>query len=209
MNLVRKTFDYWANNGRAELMQNEHSKNVNKFLESISFEKPFLFLDVGCGNGWIVRKIARKKHCKKSIGIDISNKMILNAISKKENFKERFFHANVQSWKYKEKFDYIFSMESLYYSNPMEKPLQKIYKLLKSKGQFFCGTDFYKDNVATRTWPKQMRISLDYRSRKEWKNMFEEVGFKTKTRLVKDKTSRKKWKREFGTLFIIGEKSGK
>jgi len=207
MDVVRKTFDNWANNGRAELMQNEHSKNVNKFLDSISFEKPFLFLDVGCGNGWVVRKIARKKHCIKAIGIDISKNMIINANSKKENSNEKFFHVDVQTWNYKEKFDYIFSMESLYYSNPMEKQLQKIYKLLKSKGQFFCGTDFYKDNVATRIWSKQLKISLDYRSRDEWKRMFEGVGFKTKTKLVKDKTSRKKWKRDFGTLFIVGEKS--
>jgi len=36
--------------------------------------------------------------------------------------------------------------------------------------------------------------------------MFEEVGFITKTKQVKDLTNRKKWKREFGTLFVIGTK---
>jgi len=36
--------------------------------------------------------------------------------------------------------------------------------------------------------------------------MFEETGFKTKTKQVKDLKNQKKWKREYGTLFIIGTK---
>ena len=48
MDQVRKTFDEWAQNGRAKLMEKEHGKNVSKFLEKICFDKPFSFLDVGC-----------------------------------------------------------------------------------------------------------------------------------------------------------------
>ena len=57
MDGVKRPFDKWAQNGRAELMEIEHGKNVSKFLDSISFEEPFSFLDMGCGNGWVVRKI--------------------------------------------------------------------------------------------------------------------------------------------------------
>ena len=39
MDGVRKTFDKWAQNGRAELMEIEHGKNVLKFLQTISFDK--------------------------------------------------------------------------------------------------------------------------------------------------------------------------
>ena len=164
-------------------------------------------MDVGCGNGWVIKKIAKKEKCKKAIGIDSSKKMIKKANSNKEGTKEEYYNKDVLTWKYTGKFDYIFSMESLYYSNPMEKPLQKIFKLLKPNGVFFCGTDFYKDNKATGNWTKLMKMKLDHRSRSEWKKMFEKVGFETRTRLVKDHTNRKKWKREFGTLFITGIKS--
>ncbi len=76
MDQVRKTFDKWAQNGRAELMEIEHGKNVSKFLESIQFDKPFTFLDVGCGNGWVVKKISKNNNCKKAIGIDKSKKWL-------------------------------------------------------------------------------------------------------------------------------------
>ena len=91
MDRVRKTFDKWAQNGRAELMEIEHGKNVLKFLETIPFDKPFTFLDVGCGNGWVVRKIAKEKNCKKSIGIDKSKKMIIQSIKKNRREKRRIF----------------------------------------------------------------------------------------------------------------------
>ena len=62
MDKVRKTFDKWAQNGRAELMEIEHGRNVSKFLQSISFDKSFTFLDFGCGNGWVVKKISKESN---------------------------------------------------------------------------------------------------------------------------------------------------
>jgi trans-aconitate methyltransferase len=150
--------------------------------------------------------MASMKNCKRAVGIDKSKNMITKAKSYKKSAKEHYIHTEIQKWKYSKKFDCIFSMESLYYSLPMESSLQKIYKLLKKNGQFFCGTDFYKDNKATTRWSKQMKIPLDLRSKAEWKKMFEKIGFKTKTKQVKDPTNRKKWKRAFGTLFVIGTK---
>jgi len=209
MDQVRKTFDKWAQNGRAELMEIEHGKNVSKFLESISFDKPFTFLDVGCGNGWVVKKISKNNNCKKATGIDKSKKMIEQASKKMENIKEEFIHTDVESWKYSGKFDFIFSMESLYYADSIERALQKIYKLLKPGGQLFCGTDFYTDNKATARWASIMKIQMHLHSKKEWRQLFFNAGFEVKTKHVKDLKSRKKWKREFGTLFITGTRPKK
>ncbi len=209
MDGVRKTFDEWAQNGRAELMEKEHGKNVSKFLRTISFDKPFTFLDVGCGNGWVVRKISREPNCKKSIGIDKSKKMIIESKEKIINKKEEFVHTDIESWKRISKFDFIFSMESLYYADSIELALEKIYKILKPGGQFFCGTDFYTDNKATAKWAKIMKIQMHLHSKKEWKEFFQNTGFNVKTKHIKDLKNTKKWKREWGTLFIIGTKPEK
>ncbi|MDH3341502.1 MAG: class I SAM-dependent methyltransferase [Nitrosopumilus sp.] len=209
MDKVRKTFDKWAQNGRAELMELEHGKNVSKFLQTISFDKPFTFLDVGCGNGWVVKKIAREKNCRKAIGIDKSKKMIIQAKQNKESNNEYYIHTDIESMNYNGKFDFVFSMESLYYADSVEVALKKIFKLLKPGGNFFCGTDFYSDNKATAKWAKIMKIQMHLHSKKEWKEFFKNTGFIVKTKQVKDLKSRKKWKQEFGTLFIIGTKPPK
>ena len=209
MDGVRKTFDKWAQNGRAELMEIEHGKNVLKFLQTISFDKPFTFLDVGCGNGWVVRKIAKEKNCKKSIGIDKSKKMIQEAIKKIGMKNEEFIYTDIESLKYRGKFDFIFSMESLYYADSIEIALEKIFKILKPGGQFFCGTDFYTDNKDTARWASIMKIQMHLHSKKEWKKFFQNTGFMVKTKHIKDLKNTKKWKREFGTLFITGTKPEK
>ena len=206
MDKVQKTFDEWALSGRSELMEREHGKNVQKFLDKISFDKPFSFLDIGCGNGWVVRKISENKNCKKAVGIDKSKNMIKNAKSKSKSKKELFVVTDLESWKYQGKFDYIFSMESIYYSKSVSEAVRKAYKLLKKDGKFFCGTDFYKDNKATSGWAKMMNVPMHLLSKSEWKKIFNEAGFETKTKQIKDTKSKKKWKRDFGTLFIIGKK---
>ena len=206
MDKVQKNFDRWAQTGRSELMQKEHSKTVSKFLRSISFDRPFSFLDVGCGNGWVVRKMARLETCIKAVGIDKSKNMIKKARLQAGSPKEHYYAGDIANWKYRQKFDYIFSMESLYYTIPMENALCKIYRLIKPGGKFLCGTDFYKDNKATTGWSKKMNIPLDLRSKKEWKKMFAAAGFETKTRQVRDAANQKKWKRQYGTLFVIGTK---
>ena len=68
MDKTTKVFDSWAKAGRAEEMEEGHGVTVGKFLGSISFDKPFSFLDIGCGNGWVVRKIAQLPKCKKAVG---------------------------------------------------------------------------------------------------------------------------------------------
>jgi len=207
MDSVQKTFDKWAQNGKAELMEKEHGTNVSKFLDKINFERPFSFLDVGCGNGWVIQKIVKNPKCTKAIGIDKSKKMIVQANKFKKSIKEKYIHTDIESLKYPGKFDFIFSMESLYYVNSIEIALKKIFRLLNPGGKFFCGIDFYKDNQATVKWSKMMNIQMHLHSKKEWIKFFKDSGFETKTKQIKDLKNKKKWKREYGTLFIIGTKS--
>ena len=206
MDKTSQLFDKWAKTGRAEEMEKGHGTTVNKFLDKLSFNKSFTFLDIGCGNGWVIRKISQLSNCRKAIGIDKSRTMIKKAKEKKTFEKEAYFTTDLESWGHTGKFDIIFSMESLYYSVPMESALKKVYRLLKKQGVFYCGTDFYKDNQLTTRWTKDMAIPMDLRSEQEWKKMFKEIGFHTRTKHVLDPTNKSKWKREFGTLFVTGKK---
>ena len=206
LDTVEETFDAWALNGRAKLMQREHGKNVVKFLQDVQFDKPFTFLDVGCGNGWVVRMIAEKKNCKKAVGIDKSGNMIAQAQKKSKSKKEAFFHTDIESWKHEGGFDFVFSMESLYYADSIKAALERIYGMLNPGGACFCGTDFYAENRATARWADIMKVRMHLHSKDEWVALFEEAGFSASTRHVTNPTDVKKWKREMGTLFITGTK---
>ena len=134
--------------------------------------------------------------------------MIIQAKTMSQSKKEDYIHTDIESLKHSRgrRFNYIFSMESLYYADSVDAALAKIYKLLKPDGRFFCGTDFYADNKATARWAEKMKIQMHLYSKKEWRERFKKAGFIVKTRHVKDLKNKKRWKREYGTLFITGTK---
>lgn len=206
MDKVAETFDRWAVSGKAELLEREHGSNVRRFLDRVKFEGPFTFLDAGCGNGWVVREMAKVKDCTKSVGIDKSPEMIKSAISRLQSGKEAYYSTSLEEWRYRGRFDYVFSMESIYYSESVEDAVAKVYNLLKAGGEFFCGTDLYLENKATSHWTGSMGITMHLLSRVQWRKIFKDAGFVVRTTQIKDPTSRKKWKRDLGTLFIIGKK---
>lgn len=127
-------------------------------------------------------------------------------MQRKKNKTEQYINTDIESLNDQGKFDFVFSMESLYYVDSIDDALKKIYKLLKPGGEFFCGTDFYADNKATAKWPNMMKVQMHLLSKKEWVKKFKNVGFEVKTKQVRDLKNKKKWKREFGTLFITGKK---
>ena len=72
-------------------MEIGHGTTVNKFLNKLIFEKPFSFLDIGRGNGWVIRKISQISECRKAVGIDKSRRMIQKARTKKTSEKEHYW----------------------------------------------------------------------------------------------------------------------
>ena len=75
-------FGDWASSGRDEQMAKGHEDSVNAMLDLvITNQKEFSFIDVGCGNGWVVRKIFNYPNCQYAVGVDGSKQMIAKAKS--------------------------------------------------------------------------------------------------------------------------------
>ena len=87
MNKNIQTFNNWALNDKDIIMQKNHTKSVNQMINIIKnnfdiLNKPFNFLDIGCGNGWVVRQFSKMNYCNYSEGIDGSTNMIKKAQTK-------------------------------------------------------------------------------------------------------------------------------
>ena len=66
MNINIDTFNKWAILDKDKGMERGHASSVSKMFDIFSNESsiinnPFNFLDLGCGNGWVVRKILENK----------------------------------------------------------------------------------------------------------------------------------------------------
>ena len=71
-------FSEWALRNRDEGMESGHANSVNEMLNIAipMLDVPFSVIDVGCGNGWVCRKLQSNKNCSKVVGIDGSIDMI-------------------------------------------------------------------------------------------------------------------------------------
>ena len=195
-------FSDWALNGKDLGMEKNHKSSVNNMIEfSVNKINDFTFLDAGCGNGWVVRKVSKLKNCIKAIGIDGSKKMIEKAKSIDKN--NEYYCKNLLNWKPRTKIDLVHSMEVIYYFENPKELINHIYSSwLKKNSRLIIGLDYYYENKTSHSWPNDCGISImSLFSEKKWKNFFSEVGFK---KIKSWKVGKKKdWN---GTLIITGIK---
>lgn len=123
-----EVFSEWALNGKDKGMEKNHANPVEEMLNFIIKERneignEFSFLDLGCGNGWVVRKMLQEVLCNKAVGIDGSINMITNAKAFNDNCK--YLVGDLGEIELQQKFDVIHSMEVLYYIDEPADLLEK------------------------------------------------------------------------------------
>jgi SAM-dependent methyltransferase len=204
---VKNVFDQWAISGRADKIEVGHTFSANEMLKLLEYRDEFCFLDIGCGNGWTVRKIASLPNCKNACGIDASYEMIQLAKNRKINEKENYICSDFCNCENNEKFDVVFSMEALYYFKPIENTLLKIYSSLKNNGMLIMGIDYYKENIASQNWPEMLGLEMFRESIEAWKTLLKTAGFNDIHSIqIKEANSVEEWKRIAGTLAIYAKK---
>ena len=204
MNINIKTFDTWAIQNRDDSMAVGHYPSVMMMLDLIKkhtsiMNKPFSFIDLGCGNGWVIREILKDNKCTKGFGIDGSENMIKKAKKYDIGIFEQY---DIENYKFTEKFDIVFSMETFYYFNNPQMVINNIYNnALKDKGILIIGIDHYIENETTLSWGDDYNLKLNTLSMLEWKEKFNLAGF---SKIISNTVNKKeKWN---GTFILLGFK---
>ena len=201
-----EVFEAWAKEGKDIGMEKTHEFPVNEMIdfaikERKKIRKQFSFLDLGCGNGWVVRKVTKNLLCKRSVGIDGSNQMILNA--KAKGGDAEYILADINSYKSSEKFDVIHSMEVLYYLDKPSKIIKRIIdSWLNRGGRLIIGVDHYYENTESHSWQEKVGTKMHMLKESEWIKIFKASGLSQVESWRSNK--RKDWA---GTLVISGIKS--
>ena len=195
-------FGEWAERGRDEGMAKGHQQAVDHMLEiALNNRKSFSFLDAGCGNGWVVRQVAKHPQCVSASGVDGAKQMIDKAQT--YDSKNHYTCANLDNWKPNSAVDIVHSMEVVYYLKDPSAFLENVYNSWVSEGGvLIVGLDFYKENTVSHSWPKDCGVSIMHLfSEKHWIELIRKAGFKKveSTRFgVKENWS--------GTLILRGQK---
>ena len=198
-------FGEWAETGKDKGMAEGHAVSVDEMVsfalkERFHIGKNFSFLDLGCGNGWVVRNVTKNPLCERAVGIDGAKQMIANAESFGGNAK--YILTDINSFESDEKYDVIHSMEVLYYLKDPSIIVQKISESwLNEGGRFIAGIDLYYENADSHSWQEKVGTPMLMLRESDWIEIFEEAGLKDVQSWHSNKSS--DWA---GTLVITGKK---
>ena len=195
-------FSEWALKGKDEGMERGHAASVKEMLQlaQIPRKTAYSAVDVGCGNGWVCRKIASDPMCQDVQGVDGSATMINKA--KETDPSGSYFHGNLPEWTPAEHVDIIHSMEFLYYLHDPVSMLSRFHDAwLNSGGMLVAGVDHYLENEDSLTWPDDLDVHMTTLSEAQWHQAMTEAGF------VDVSMHRVGLKEGFvGTLVMVGRK---
>ena len=158
-------------------MERGHAASVKAMLDLAlpRVGTPYSAVDVGCGNGWVCRVLESNDSCQRAVGVDGSEAMI----EKAKTLGDGEFHlALLPDWKPSTTFDFLHSMEFLYYLHDPAVMLKTIHdEWLNDAGVMVAGVDHYLENEDSHGWPEALNVHMTMLSEDQWEDAMVAAGF--------------------------------
>lgn len=175
-------------------MNVSHSKLTDWGLEHISVEKGYTILDVGCGGGKTVSKLAAMATEGKVYGVDFSEASV--AVSKKTNAgsiaagRVEIRQASVSQLPFPDgMFDLVTAVETHFWWPDLPGDTREIFRVVKAGGKLILIAEIYKgaNTLAARLAEKYAdRSPIKLLSVKEHRNLLRNAGF-TEIQVVEER----------------------
>jgi len=180
---LREEFNRWAEAGRGEGMEQEHLPITLPVLEKMRLAPTDSVLDVGCGAGWLSRRLAKLVLEGRVVGMDISDEMIRRARRSSVDFDNLMFVAGEVAqipWQ-PYFFSHVISVESSYYWPDPAAGIKDIFRVLREGGSVWILINYYRDNPHCHQWGDLLAVKTQLLSAEEWAELFRAAGFKNVT----------------------------
>ena len=178
-NLLREEFNRWAEAGRGEGMEQDHLPITLPVLEKMGLAATDNVLDVGCGSGWLARRLAKRVPEGRVVGMDVSDEMIRVARRTSIDF-ENILYATGEvgeiPWE-ANFFNHAISVESAYYWPEPAAGIREIFRVLRPGGAAWILINYYRDNPHCHQWGPLLAVPTQLLLAEEWADLFRGAGF--------------------------------
>ena len=175
-------------------MNASHSKLTDWGLGHVTVGKGYTILDVGCGGGKTVSKLAAMATEGKVYGVDFSEESV--AVSKKTNARSiemgrvEIQHASVSQLPFSDgTFDLVTAVETHFWWPDLPGDTREIFRVLKAGGKLVLIAEIYKgaNTLAARLAEKYAdRSPIELLSVEEHRELLRNAGF-TDTQVVEER----------------------
>ncbi len=176
---LREEFNRWAEAGRGEGMEQDHLPITLPVLEKMRLTPTDNVLDVGCGAGWLSRRLAKLVPEGRVVGMDVSDEMIRRARRASVDFDNLMFVTGEVAqipWQ-PNFFSHAISVESSYYWPAPAAGAKDIFRVLSEGGSAWILINYYRDNPHCHQWGSLLAVPTRLLSAEEWAELFRAAGF--------------------------------
>ena len=174
---VRAEFDAWAADGRDKGMEERHWHTAKHALARMPIEDGETVLDLGCGSGYIGRALRETGTAGRVYGLDGSPAMAQNARSYTDDPLVGFLVGDFDALPFADdSIDHVWSMEAFYYARDPDHTLEEIARILRPGGTFYCGVNYYEENVHSHEWQERIDVEMTRWSAAEYREAFRAAG---------------------------------
>ncbi len=164
-------------------MNSGHAELTDWGLKQLSIEKHYTILDVGCGGGRTVDKLAGMAAEGKVYGIDFSEDSL--AVARRRNRqliqtgRVEIRQASVSDLPFEDNtFDLASAVETHYFWPNLAADMQEILRVLKPGGQFILLCEAYKGGKYEERNLRWVKLgNMAYHSRDEFSDLFTSAGY--------------------------------
>jgi ubiquinone/menaquinone biosynthesis C-methylase UbiE len=173
-------FNRWAQAGRGEEMEENHLPIVVPMLALVDLQPADRVLDIGCGSGWLVRRLAALVPKGSVVGLDVSDEMIRRAqLASAGVPNTQFLHGTAEEIPAPPgSFTKVLSVESAYYWHDPGRGLGELFRVLEAGGSAWILINYYRDNPDCHQWKLHFQIPTYLLSAAEWHDRFRAAGFR-------------------------------
>jgi ubiquinone/menaquinone biosynthesis C-methylase UbiE len=165
---------------------------ADMLIELLAIGKNDDILDLGCGTGYLTRKL-RELTCGKVVGVDVSEGMIAEAKKRMSGLDIVFEIKSAEELNYDNSFDVIFCNSSFQWFRNPKLVLKNCYRALRNNGRIgiqapakkiYC-PNFIQAIKKVEKDPRTAKIFVYFKNpwffletSEEYKSLFEQAGFK-------------------------------
>ena len=179
--LLRRRMNRWARKGWGESLESRHHRIAEIIWERMSLGSADRILDLGCGQGWASRLIARRapQGCT-VVGVDISDEMIRQAREKSGSHPNiRYFCCGAETIPSPDNyFSTVISIEAFYYFERQKRVLQELFRATKPGGELFLLICLFQEDPNSQAWLNDIALPLHNRRISEYENMLRQCGWR-------------------------------
>jgi ubiquinone/menaquinone biosynthesis C-methylase UbiE len=178
-NTLREEFNRWAEAGRGDGMEQDHLPITLPLLEKMQLEPTDNVLDIGCGSGWLSRRVGKLVPEGRVVGMDISDEMIRVARRTSPDHDNLLFvtgEVGEIPWE-PNFFTHAISVESAYYWPNPATGVKEIHRVLRPGGVAWILINYYRDNPHSHQWGPLLAVPTHLLSADEWADLFRAAGF--------------------------------